>query len=68
MTQNNLGAALATLGGRESGTARLEEAVAAFRSALEESTRERTPLQWAASPRAVLVRQVLGVREADPRR
>ncbi len=32
---------------RESGTARLEEAVAAFRAALEERTRERVPLQWA---------------------
>ena len=30
MTQNNLGTALRTLGARESGTARLEEAVAAF--------------------------------------
>ena len=36
MTQNNLGNALATLGERESGTARLEEAVAAYRAALEE--------------------------------
>src|SRR5271156_6891228 len=32
---------------RESGTARLEEAVAACRAALEEFTRERAPLQWA---------------------
>jgi hypothetical protein len=31
-TQNNLGLALWTLGERESGTARLEEAVAAFRA------------------------------------
>jgi tetratricopeptide (TPR) repeat protein len=46
-TQNNLGAALATLGERESGTARLEEAVAAYRAALEEMTRERVPLDWA---------------------
>ena len=36
MTQNNLGTALRTLGGRESGTARLDEAVAAFREALKE--------------------------------
>jgi hypothetical protein len=53
MTQNNLGAALQTLGERESGTARLEqrleEAVAVYRAALEERTRERVPLQWAAS-------------------
>ena len=48
-TQVNLGAALATLGERESGTARLEEAVAALRLALEERTRERVPLDWAAT-------------------
>src|SRR5262249_33699850 len=41
------GRALATLGERESGTARLEQAVAAFRDALEERTRERVPLDWA---------------------
>ena len=35
MTQNNLGTALTRLGERESGTARLEEAVAAYRAALE---------------------------------
>ena len=38
-----------TLGERESGTARLEEAVAAYRAALEERTRERVPLDWATS-------------------
>jgi hypothetical protein len=32
---------------RESGTVRLEEAVAAFRAALEERTRARVPLDWA---------------------
>jgi hypothetical protein len=48
-TQNNLGTALATLGERESGTARLEEAVAAYRAALEERTRDRVPLQWAGT-------------------
>ena len=46
-TQNNLGTALATLGERESGTERLEEAVEAFRAALQEWTRERVPLHWA---------------------
>jgi tetratricopeptide (TPR) repeat protein len=34
MTQNNLGNALAALGERESGTARLQEAVAAYDAAL----------------------------------
>jgi hypothetical protein len=47
MTQNNLGLALWRLGERESGTARLEEAVAAYRAALQEQTRERVPLEWA---------------------
>ena len=46
-TQNNLGNALTRLGERESGTARLEEAVAAYRAALEEWTRDRAPLDWA---------------------
>ena len=45
----NLGNALQTLGARESGTARLQEAVAAYRAALEEYTRERVPLDWAMS-------------------
>jgi hypothetical protein len=40
-TQNNFGIALTTLGRREGGTARLEEAVAAFREALQERTRAR---------------------------
>ena len=44
---NDLGIALWALGERESGTARLEEAVAAYRAALEERTRERVPLDWA---------------------
>ena len=48
-TQNNLGNALSRLGERESGTAQLEEAVAAYRAALEEKTRERVPLDWAAT-------------------
>src|SRR5262245_25699430 len=47
MTQNNLGNALLQLGGRESGTAKLEEAIIAYREALKEQTRERAPLQWA---------------------
>jgi exonuclease VII small subunit len=34
-TQNNLGTALSTLGERESGTARLEEAIAAYRNAYD---------------------------------
>jgi len=47
MTQNNLGSALVRLGEQESGTVRLEQAVEAYRAALQERTRERVPLQWA---------------------
>jgi tetratricopeptide (TPR) repeat protein len=47
ITQNNLGNALAARGERESGTARLDDAVAAYRAALEEWTRNRVQLQWA---------------------
>jgi tetratricopeptide (TPR) repeat protein len=42
-----LGSALRMLGERESGSTRLEEAVAAFRAALGEYTRDRAPLDWA---------------------
>jgi tetratricopeptide (TPR) repeat protein len=49
MTQMNLGSALMALGERESGTVRLEEAVAAYRTALQENTRERVPLEWATT-------------------
>lgn len=48
-TQNNLGNALATLGERKSGTARLEEAVQAYHEALQERTRQRVPLDWATT-------------------
>jgi len=44
-----IGNALQTLGERESGTARLVEAVAACRAALKEHTRERVPLDWATT-------------------
>ena len=53
MTQNNLGIALVSLGERESGPARLEEAVLALREALKERTRERVPLQWAATRKSL---------------
>ena len=47
--QNCLGNALSSLGERESGTGRLDEAVEAYREALKEYTRERVPLNWAAT-------------------
>ncbi len=64
-TQNNLGNALQTLGERESGTARLEEAVEAYRAALQELTRERVPLHWATTQNNLgLALEALGERES----
>jgi hypothetical protein len=51
MTQNNLGNALSSLGERGRGTARLEEAVKAFREALKEFTREQSPYYWEGTQR-----------------
>jgi len=65
MSQNNLGNALQALGEREAGTGRLEEAVAAYRAALQERTRERVPLDWAATQNGLgNALQTLGEREA----
>jgi hypothetical protein len=50
-TQNNLGGALQTLGGRESGTARLEEAVAAFAASLT-VTETGWPAEWVRQVRS----------------
>jgi tetratricopeptide (TPR) repeat protein len=64
-TQDNLGSALQRLGERESGTARLEEAVTADRAALEERTRDRVPLQWAETQNNLgNALRVLGERES----
>src|SRR4029450_498409 len=52
------------LGERESGTARLEEAVTAYRAALQERTRERVPLDWAMTQSNLgYVLSILGRRE-----
>jgi len=57
------------LGARESGTARLEEAAAAFRAALEERTRERVPLDWATTQSDLgLALAILGERESGTAR
>jgi hypothetical protein len=57
------------LGERENGTARLEEAVAADRAALQEFTREGVPLDWAAIQNNLgLVLTMLGERESGTRR
>ena len=49
MAYSNLGIALWKLGERESGTARLEEAVATFRATLKERSCDRVPLDWATT-------------------
>ena len=65
----NLGSALATLGERESGTARLEEAVAAYRAALLERTRKRVPLDWATTQNNLgTALETLGERESGTAR
>ena len=64
-----LGVSLSTLGRRESGTERLEQAVQAFRAALEERTRERVPLDWAATQNNLGVALfTLGERESGTER
>ena len=68
MTQNNLGNALRILGERESGTARLEEAVADYREALQEWTRARMPLDWAFTQmNLALVYRALFDKDHQPR-
>jgi tetratricopeptide (TPR) repeat protein len=68
-TQNNLGNALQALGWREGGTARLEEAVAAYRDALRECTRGRVPLQWAMTQNNLgTALRTLGERESGTAR
>ncbi len=66
---NLLGNALGTLGERESDTARLEQAVQAYRAALEEYTRDRVPLQWAMIQNNLgTALQTLGERESGTAR
>jgi tetratricopeptide (TPR) repeat protein len=66
---NLLGTALRTLGERESGTARLQEAVTAYRAALQETTSERVPLQWAATQNNLgIALRTLGARESGTAR
>ena len=64
-----LGTALMSLGGREAGTARLEEAVAAYRAALQEYTQARVPLDWAMTQNNLgAALMSLGEREAGTAR
>ncbi len=54
------------LGERKSGTARLEEAVSAYRAALQERTRDKVPLDWAMTQNNLgNALRALGEREAE---
>ena len=64
-----LGAALQSLGERDGGTERLDQAVAAYRAALDEFSREHMPLQWATTQNNLGVAlQALGARESGTAR
>ena len=64
-----LGTALQTLGARENGTERLEQAVVAYKAALEEYTREHVPLNWAATQNNLgIALLTLGERESGTER
>ena len=66
---NDLGNALSTLGERERETARAEEAVIAYKAALNERTRERVPLDWAMTQNNLgNVLQILGQRDSGTAR
>jgi len=68
-TENNLGNALWSLGLRQAGTARLEQAVAAYRSALVQSPRAKNPVKWAGRENNLaLVLVEIGDRTDDPSR
>jgi tetratricopeptide (TPR) repeat protein len=56
---------LLRLGERESGTEHLNQAVTAYRAALEENTRDRVPLEWAMTQMDLgAALETLGVRES----
>jgi tetratricopeptide (TPR) repeat protein len=62
--QNNLGNVLGALGARESRLSLLEEAVSAYRNALQVFTRDHTPLDWATTQNNLgTALQTLGERE-----
>ncbi|MBS7540131.1 tetratricopeptide repeat protein [Ancylobacter lacus] len=66
---NELGTALSILGERETGTERLVEAIVTYRAALEEFTRERVPLDWAATQNNLgNAYRLLGERETGTER
>jgi dTDP-4-amino-4,6-dideoxygalactose transaminase len=67
MTQNSLAIALSNLGEQESGTAKREEAIVAYREALKERTRARVPPQWEVGPNVRNVQVTMGPRHRGHR-
>ena len=66
---NEFAVSLTTLGDRESDTALLEEAIAACRDVLEQTSREHAPLDWAmAQMNLGTALAMLGERESGPAR
>ena len=66
---NNLGNALRSVGERAGKSEPLEEAVAAYRAALQEYSPEKTPFDWAMTNNNLGgVLKLLGERSKDPRR
>ena len=67
MTKDNLGSAHAEIGHIEGSTERLEEAVTAHEQALLERTRERVPLDWAATTLNIAIAELsLYDRSSEP--
>jgi hypothetical protein len=67
MAQSGLGTALRLLGERETGTERLEQAIVAYRLALQERTREKVPRRWATTQDAMgTALRILGERDKRP--
>lgn len=65
----DLGLALTTLGERESGTTRLDEAVETYRTALQAYTHELVPLAWAMTQNNLgNALRILGERQNSPAR
>lgn len=66
---NDLGLALSSLGEREGGSERLEQAIEALRTALLERAREHAPLDWATIQNNLgAALQTLGERESGTER
>ena len=68
MTMDNLGTVLRLLGEQRRGARTLQQAVAAYKSALTEFSRDRFPQQWATTKNNLgAALQKLASREDDPK-